>query len=305
MANPEPVRNSATANLPRRAPAPPGLAPLRFMFGTLGYVVPGLMARLANRVWFRTRRFALTAREREVLGRARRGTVDVDGLPVAVYEWGAGPAVAMVHGWHGSAANFVAFVDPLVAAGLRVIAIDQPGHGATPGDRTTAFEIADALNAVARQYGPFAAWVGHSFGTLCALVARRGGFSAPRAVCISPPAEMSSLLQSFSDTLNLPPPVMARFTHSVEREFGADIWDRLSPARVVRDSTTTALIIHDQHDRATPVEEGEALARAWPNAQFHATRGLGHTRILSDPKVLARVVEFLAGPEKNVGKSGT
>jgi pimeloyl-ACP methyl ester carboxylesterase len=303
MKNPEPAPNNTEAVLRRRAPAPPGLAPLRFMFGTLGYVVPGLMARVANRVWFRTRRFPLTAREREVLGRARRGTVQVGALPVAVYEWGEGPAVAMVHGWHGSAANFAAFVDPLVAAGLRVIAIDQPAHGATPGDRTTAFEIADALNAVARQYGPFAAWVGHSFGTLCALVARSGGFAAPRAVCISPPAEMSSLLQSFAETLNLPPPVMARFTRSVEREFGADIWDRLSPARVVYDSTTIALIIHDRNDRAMPIEEGEALARAWPNAQFHGTRGLGHTRILSDPKVLTRVVEFLADTEKRPAKS--
>jgi len=40
-------------------------------------------------------------------------------------------------------------------------------------------------------------------------------------------------------------------------------------------------------------EEGEALARAWPGAQFHATSGLGHNRILSDPAVIARAAAFL------------
>lgn len=278
----------------RRAPAPAGLAWLRFTFGLLGRIAPAPMVALAYRLWFRTRRFPLAPRERAVLDRARRHTVDHHGVPLAVYEWGEGPAVLLVHGWHGSAANFVAFVDPLVAAGRRVLAFDQPAHGATPGERTDVYEIADALNAVVRTHGPLEGAITHSFGAPCLLMAVREGLALGRVVCISPPARAEALLQGFAETLNLPSAVLARFRRRLEAEFGADVLERLSPVRTVRGLDLPALVIHDHNDRAMPFEEGEALARAWPGAEFYATAGLGHNRILADPSVIARAVGFLA-----------
>lgn len=281
------------AALPRRAPPPAGLAPLRFAFGTLGRIAPGIMARFAYRLWFKTRRFPLSRRERAVLDRAERHTVIHEGLPIAVYSWGSGPTALLVHGWHGSAANFVAFVDPLLAAGWRVLSLDQPAHGATPGNRTNLYEIAAALNAVARSHGPIDTVITHSFGAPCTLMAMKDGLAIRRAVCISPPAEVETLLTAFAETLNLPAQVLARFRQILETRFGHDIWDRLSPSHVVRDLDLPALIIHDRNDRAMLFEEGEALARAWRGARFHATKGLGHNRILSDPAVIAEAVGFL------------
>jgi hypothetical protein len=37
------------------------------------------------------------------------------------------------------------------------------------------------------------------------------------------------------------------------------------------------------------------LSRAWPDARLLTTGGLGHRRILSDPKVVAEVVRFVRG----------
>jgi len=283
----------ANAKPQRRAPPPAGLAPLRLAFGTLGRIAPGLMARFAYRLWFRTRRFPLSRRERPVIDRAERHTVLHEGLPLAVYSWGRGPTVLLVHGWHGSAANFVGFVDPLLAAGMRVLAFDQPAHGATPGERTNLYEIAAALNAVVGTHGPVEAAITHSFGAPCTLMAIRQGLSIRRVVCISPPAEVETLLTAFAETLNLPSQVLIRFRWLLERDFGQDIWDRLSPSHVVRDLDLPALIIHDRDDRAMLFEEGEALARAWRGARFHGTSGLGHNRILSDTAVIARAVDFL------------
>lgn len=266
---------------------------MRLAFGTLGRILPGPMAHLAYRLWFRTRRFPLSRGQRAVLERAERPALLHEGVPLAVYSWGNGPTVLMVHGWHGSAANFVAFVDPLVRAGLRVLALDQPGHGATPGERTNVYEIAAALNAVARLHGPVTAAITHSFGAPCTLLAIQQGLSIDRIVCISPPARVDTVLMGFVETLNLPAKVLARFRQRLENEFGQDIWDRLSPTQVVRDLDLPALIIHDRDDRANLLEEGEALARAWPGARFHATSGLGHNRILSDPGVIGEAVRFL------------
>jgi pimeloyl-ACP methyl ester carboxylesterase len=53
-------------------------------------------------------------------------------------------------------------------------------------------------------------------------------------------------------------------------------------------------VIHDQDDRDVPIEEGIAVAQAWPGAQFVRTTGLGHRHILRDLEVIARVSAFIA-----------
>jgi pimeloyl-ACP methyl ester carboxylesterase len=52
---------------------------------------------------------------------------------IAAWEWGAGPTILLVHGWEGSHADLDGFVAPLIAAGLRAIAMDLPAHGASTG----------------------------------------------------------------------------------------------------------------------------------------------------------------------------
>ncbi|MGZ5446135.1 MAG: alpha/beta hydrolase [Thermoanaerobaculia bacterium] len=47
------------------------------------------------------------------------------------WSWGEGPAVLLVHGWGGHAAQFQSFVEPLVRAGFRAIAFDAPSHGSS------------------------------------------------------------------------------------------------------------------------------------------------------------------------------
>lgn len=281
------------AALPKRAPAPAGVAWLRAAFGILGRVAPPLAARWAYRLWFTTRRFPLSPREAQILGSAERLDVVHNHRPVATYAWGTGPAVLLVHGWHGSAAHFAEFVEPLTAAGFRAIAVDAPAHGATPGTRTTAFEIADALQTIGDQLGPFAATISHSFGTPCLLLALQNGLAADKVVCISPPATVDGLVDGFSQTVGLPDVVVTRFRAMLERNFGADIWRRLSPIEVARGIDLPALLIHDRDDRAVGIDEAETLARAWSGARLHVTEGLGHRRILGNREVVEQVIAFL------------
>ncbi|BAU49485.1 alpha/beta hydrolase [Sulfurifustis variabilis] len=279
---------------PRRAPAPPAVKLLRLGFGVLGRGLPGPTSRYAYNLWFSTRRFRLTSREQQVLGTAQRLLIEANGRPVAVYVWGTGPAVFMVHGWHGSAAHFAEFVEPLVAAGFRAVAFDAPAHGESPGNRTKLPEIVDAMERIARRLGPFHAVIGHSFGAMCttyALAEQR--IAAGRVVCISPPAHMEGLVVSFGDTLGLPPPVQTRFRALLERDFGADMWARFSPEHHAMRLALPALIIHDVDDRSVPVAEAEALARAWRGAELVRTRRLGHRRILADADVIRRAVQFI------------
>jgi pimeloyl-ACP methyl ester carboxylesterase len=78
----------------------------------------------------------------------------------------------------------------------------------------------------------------------------------------------------------------------IGRRVGVDL-DRVEVAAAARDVRTPTLVVHDVDDADVPLDEGRAVARALPAGELHITRGLGHRRILKDPTVIARAVEFL------------
>jgi pimeloyl-ACP methyl ester carboxylesterase len=253
-----------------------------------------LTGRWVNRLWFRSQRFPEPAREKAWLAAAERLTLTHRGRPLAVYHWGTGPTVLLVHGWHGRGAQLGAFAAPLVAAGYRVVAFDAPAHGRTPGHATDLPEVSEALLTVAHAFPPLHGVIAHSFGAVCILVAISHGLAPRRVVALSAPASIEYLMNSFAARLGIPTTVMDVHRRLMEQQFGADVWRRFSPTDIARSLNIPALLVHDEEDHDVPWQEGEALARAWPGATWVPTQGLGHRRILRDPDVVARVVAFMA-----------
>jgi pimeloyl-ACP methyl ester carboxylesterase len=277
----------------QRKPAP-ALRVMRFLFAYLGRIAPALMGRWAYRLWFRTRRFPESAAGRRVAGQAGRETLQVDGLPVAIYRWGAGPVVLFVHGWSGRGSQAVAFIEPLLRAGYQVLAVDAPGHGETPGDSTNILECAAVLRAVEGAYGPLHAAITHSFGGMVLAYTMQHGLHVKRVVSLSAPATVEFLIDGFAQTLSMPPGVVASLRRRMEQRFEDDFWGRISMINNVRDLKVPALVIHDADDASVPWQQGEMIAAAWPGARFMKTQGLGHGRILRDPAVVEAAVAFIS-----------
>ena len=273
---------------------PVALFLLRLAVRLLGLVSPPLAGRWVYRLWFQPHRFPEPPREKEWRRTAQPLAVDHRGQALAVDSWGAGKAVLMVHGWNGRGAQFGAFAPELVRAGYRVVTFDMPAHGRSPGRATNLPEISEALKAVARACGPVHAIIGHSFGVACAIYAVQHGLQVNRIAAISPPDSIRSLTQKFFTALAVSPRVQEIFIRKFEADFGADLWQRFCPEVLARRLDLPGLVIHDQDDHDVPIEEGKAVAQAWPGAQFVRTTGLGHRRILRDPDVIARVAAFIA-----------
>src|SRR5213082_3427517 len=106
------------------------LAAIRLFFAVVGRVLPSLAGRLAASLFARPRRHRRPDRERALIARGAPLPLP-QGLSAT--QWGAGPAVLLVHGWEGRGAQLGALVDPLVEAGYRVIALDGPAHGDSAG----------------------------------------------------------------------------------------------------------------------------------------------------------------------------
>ncbi|MCG6969177.1 MAG: alpha/beta hydrolase [Gammaproteobacteria bacterium] len=288
-----PVNEANLHTIPRPRKTPCLVTWLKWCFAVLNRVSPRWGARLAYRLWFTSPRFDEPERERRWREKAHSFFLPHEHGPLAVYQWGQGPAVVLVHGWSGRGAQLGAFAQPLVQRGFSVVAFDAPGHGQSQGKQTNVFEVAAALAAVAEKTGPVCAIIAHSFGTMATTLAIQQGLQLDKIVCISAPTSGLFLVESFCETFALSQTTMTLFKHRLEKEFGTDLWQRIASDQQVTNSRIPALIIHDKDDRDVPWQWSEHLAKAWPSSHLWLTHGLGHRRILRNPAVVDAVSEFI------------
>lgn len=258
-------------------------------FGQLvGSLFPGFAARVAS---------VLATRPH----RGRAGLQVPDGAEPVTFRFGLrglrwgqrGPRILALHGWQGHASQFDALACALAAAGFQVIAVDAPAHGRSPGTRAHAIAFADALLEIAPELGEVHAVVGHSMGGGAALYAMAGGLAADRAVIVASPARFGDVLARLAADLGLPAAATRLFYGWMERLTGVPVAD-LDIAALAREAPPM-LLVHDQDDRIIPFDDARRIV-ARTGASLLATRRLGHRRVLSDPTVVARVLEFLSAP---------
>jgi pimeloyl-ACP methyl ester carboxylesterase len=251
---------------------------------------------LLMKLFLTPRRIARPKRELAWLETAARfDHVMTDGHRVALWIWGESlrGTVLLVHGWEGRGSQMGAFAEPLAAAGYRVIAVDLPAHGDSAGTMTNVVEASRIVDDLSRRFAPFRAIVAHSFGCAATVAAIARGLATGRLVFIYPANDYTHFGDFFSATLGLPEGTPDRIRRAVERHVGAT-WQELQPDFVARSTDIPALVIHDEHDREIPIEQGEKVAHVWPDGELMTTRRLGHRRILRDEKVVEAVVAWVA-----------
>jgi pimeloyl-ACP methyl ester carboxylesterase len=214
---------------------------------------------------------------------------------LAVYEWGVGPTVLMVHGWGARATHMGRMIDPLVRAGFRVVSFDAPAHGNSTGKTTDLVEFAAAVNAVAQFAGPIHTLLAHSFGVAMALLARRDwGVEAQKQVLISSFDHCIWFSEAFGKYIGLRPALVERMRQlMVDRYDGRFNWSDTSVVEMLRRARRPTLLIHDEDDKEIPVGHSIALLQGAPHAELLVTSGLGHHRLLGDSSVIEQVVRFV------------
>ena len=233
----------------------------------------------------------LLREERDLAAAAFSRTRTNAGL-LPTWTWGKGPRVLLVHGWGGHAGRLTPFVPSLVRAGFSVVAFDAPGHGDAPGRYSSLPDFVEAIRAVAEKHGPLEAMIGHSLGAAACALAVRDGVLASRLVLLAPPAEAEKYTGRFARFFGIPSATHEAMKRRLQKRYRIR-WSDLvvaggaCPARL--------LVFHDHRDDRVPFKDGEAIVRTWPNAELVRTSGLGHHRILNDPRVIRRAVAFLSG----------
>lgn len=274
----------------------------RMWFAALSALSPSLAATQASRIFFKPHRRTRSAPG--VLGGVAPVEFRLQSGRDAVVGWsyGSGPVVLMVHGWGGSAGDWSALAPRLIEAGYRVVMFDFPAHGMSGGVRTALPDMVRALHSVAHElafgpgggFEPVEAVVAHSFGGAAAVLAAREGLLARRLVLVNPVGDPMSFAEPVAHALGLNRATRAGMLERIRIRAGGDL-RRIDVVRAATDLPLPGLVIHDRDDARVPYAQGRAIARAWPNARFVTTEGMGHKGALSSDAVLSAVAAFAAG----------
>ena len=274
----------------------------------LGVVAPRLSGRPASVLWFTPWRLPQSERSRQREREWLRGAEPFEAAGLRGFAAGDGPLVLLVHGWGGWASRLGALVRPLVESGHRVVGIDLPAHGSSPGRRSNPFEMSEALLEAAGSLGPLRAVVAHSFGGIVSLLAMDRGLKPESAVYLAPALRAEQIRTRFAELFRLPPRVMDALVRRINRQFGSDVWERLDGRRIAerlaaRDLDLPVLILHDPEDRDARYSDALAMSEILPAARLRSMPGAGHHRIVVDEQAVTATVEFVTGRGAAEGRS--
>ena len=321
------VQRPATATAPGRAEtapaapstlhrAEPSVLPvvkgLPALFATLERTSPALAGRLAEALWFRLPPTPQAARRRlrtPAGGEPFEVTWAGGTIRGRVYGQWANPTAYLVHGWGGWWQQLAAQVEPLVAAGLCVVAMDLPGHGEAGRGRhgrrsTDVVEMAEALAAVVADFGRPTLVVAHSLGAMAAMHALRLGVRPQAYAFLAPPRSAEPMVDAFARALGVGPRATAVLHRRIRARAGLALADLdMVGAAAEHSSLPALLVVHDRGDRETSAAGSVELATAWHGARLLLTDGLGHRRLLWDPAVVERVTDFAVAAAAAVRQS--
>lgn len=224
---------------------------------------------------------------------AQQGWLPFQNQTLTAWHWGtSGPRVLLVHGWESRSTHWHAWVPVLLAAGCRVTSLDLPAHGHSSGRSTHVVQAGQSILALEKAMGTFDAAIGHSMGSAALLYAFAHGLAVQASVHLAGPVSLRGVLERAGMAGQLDPverqELIQAFAH--HHELNLDVMDLPSLSQGFRHA---ALIQHDAQDKEIPSSESQALAAAWPGAQFHQSNGLGHRRILRDPDLIQQTVSWL------------
>ena len=241
----------------------------------------------------RPRRIAASDAETAALATATRTTHAHEGEDIAVWTWGEGPRVLLVHGWDSRGSHLAGFIQPLLQAGFSVTLFDMPAHGDSAGEHGSVVHSSRALLSLATALADVQAVISHSMGSAAALIAFCQGLQVRASVHLCGPSSLSTMVkrQALGYGLN---PEQSQAFHAWVEQFIGQSTQSVDLESLLDGLRHPALIMHDPEDKVVPFAASVALNRAWSGSELIQTHTLGHRRILTDDDVIIRAVAHLA-----------
>lgn len=254
---------------------------------------PDTFYHLSHDVLFSARPMALKERWRQKMQTATRELLLVPetGGHVATYRFGEGPAIILVHGWAARGMQLSEFIDPLVESSHSVIVYDQPAHGESSLRASNIFQFIYSLKRVIEASRDVVGLIGHSMGC-SAIGANLKWFPwIEKVTMLAPHADLRSDMMGWITRRGLTPEMVESLIAWLEVRYELSFAD-INLHQVGTHISSEVLLIHDEDDDATLFENSLKLKEIIAAAEVYTTQGLGHFRMVRDPRIKERVTQW-------------
>lgn len=266
---------------------------LRAFFKYLEYLSPFVASRLASFLFFTPMRFNTPPTEKAYAKNAKQSILKYTNNKVIIYEWGSSEkSVLLVHGWSGRATQVAHLAKPLLEAGYKVISFDAPAHGKSNGRHSHFLEFAEIILQIKSLHPEIKTVIGHSMGATAVAHAIKQGLKIDKAIIIGAPAKTSWVLNSYCNQINVSFKVERLIKKQIETKFDIK-FDDLGLEHLAKEINIPGLIIHCEDDVDTHVKDAYLIHSNWKNSTLAITKKLGHRRILKDPLIAQKIINFL------------
>ncbi len=261
----------------------------------IAYFSSKLVTLFAAKLFTSPLKHKIPKRELEMDRKSIQKRIEIPSInkKVVLYQYGkSSKKILLVHGWSGRGTQLFKIADELVKAGYSTISFDAPAHGKSPGRTTIMSEFVATILEIEKQFGTFDAAVGHSLGGMSLLNAVKKGFKINHLAVIGSGDIVQDILDDFVTKLELKPNISSKLREHFEKKYGQEM-DSYSAYKSAMEIDIPVLVIHDKNDPEVAVTAGINIYNHLKNGTLYLTEGLGHRKILGDPAVIDKVVQFV------------
>jgi pimeloyl-ACP methyl ester carboxylesterase len=261
----------------------------------IAYFSSKLVTQFAAKLFTSPIKHKIPKRELEMDSKSIQKLIEIPSInkKVVLYQYGkSSKKILLVHGWSGRGTQLFKIADELVKAGYSTISFDAPAHGKSPGKTTIMSEFIETILEIDKQFGPFEAAVGHSLGGMSLLNAVKKGFKINHLAIIGSGDVVQDILDDFVAKLELKPSISSKLREHFEKKYGQEM-DSYSGYKSAMEIAIPVLVIHDKNDPEVSVNAGINIHNHLKNGTLYLTEGLGHRKILGNPIVIEKVVQFV------------
>ncbi|WP_289024588.1 alpha/beta hydrolase [uncultured Salegentibacter sp.] len=269
---------------------------IRYTGSLLSKLSPLAASRFAAQLFLTPFKYKLPEREKNMdeLSNQYRISIPKTQREIVVYEFGeSSKKILLVHGWSGRGTQLAKIAEALKVKGYSTVSFDAPAHGKAPGRKSMMLDFIDAIHLLDKKYGRFDAVIGHSLGGMATLRAVKEGLDTKKLVIIGTANSITHITREFARNLKMNRKVADKMKAHFDKKFDIDL-DSYSGAISAKEVKTPSLVVHDENDVDVEISSAHDIHEALENSELYITKGLGHRRILGDPKVINKITTFIA-----------
>ncbi len=270
---------------------------LKSIIGTyldlLSNLIPKLSGKQAFYLFCIPFKAKLNKSQQAFLNGSTKKRLNVDGQEIQTYRWGEGPKILLlVHGWQSNTYRWKNYIEHFDKKEYTIIGFDAPGHGNSDGLICNVPLYEKALMAVVSHYGKPACIISHSIGAFSSLYfLYKNKYAVDKLITMASPYSAIQFVEHFKRELKVNDKTIGLLNRYFEKYTGhpTSYFSIQQFAPSIRSKT---LIIHDEEDQTTQVQNAIDLHGYIKASEYFPTKGFGHK--LKSTVVIDKVSQFVA-----------